>query len=374
MSGISGRRNKMQGIIFEFKIDDFDLDLLPIAPESRQDREMLEAAFKVLFTEHFEDLDVEIGVTLDGEMVRVFWTPWSSEDLEMAIEIAVHFLNQGEYRMAEPIMSALAAQYPDHPDILYNYGMLLSDLGRLDEAIKLLSRLTSIDPKNSFAWCALAVAHSRNGDFVTAKRCYKQSLDVDPENGYSLRNFGSLLVIENPAAALPLLEKAAKLLPDDQQAQYEYARCLVENGKHGQADGILERAIQISPYSVISELCREEQRKIAETILRENVRGGLEMDVVSYCLEALEKFEELGPKKTMTTTAEIALLGTRGLKINNPDIKYTLRSLSGEFTGLQLVSYMYVGSKKSDSETSVGIDFSKEYELALRLFKEGKMK
>ena len=94
-------------------------------------------------------------------------------------------------------------------------------------------------------------------------------------------------------------------------------------------------------------------------------------DMDMYCLSAIEKFDKLGPEKAMAITTEIALLGRGGLDINDPERKYTLRSLSGEFSGLQLASYMYVGIKRIDPNQDAGIDLDEEYSNALKLFIKG---
>ncbi|MCX6035636.1 MAG: hypothetical protein NTV38_11775 [Chloroflexi bacterium] len=65
---------------------------------------------------------------------------------------------------------------------------------------------------------------------------------------------------------------------------------------------------------------------------------------------------------------EIAVLGQRGLDTNNPDQKYTLKSLHGTFSGLHLVCLMYVAFKQIATEQSIGFDLSKEYEVARSLF------
>ena len=70
--------------------------------------------------------------------------------------------------------------------------------------------------------------------------------------------------------------------------------------------------------------------------MRKTAGGTLRMDVVMYCLAALRLFKndlELCKKVTF----EIALLGQGGLAINNPDKKYRLKSLDGEFNAMQLV-------------------------------------
>jgi hypothetical protein len=62
---------------------------------------------------------------------------------------------------------------------------------------------------------------------------------------------------------------------------------------------------------------------------------------------------------------EIAILGQRGLDINDPDQKYSLRTLPGEFSGLHLCSIMYAAFKQFAPNEDVGIDFSKEYDAAI---------
>ncbi len=62
------------------------------------------------------------------------------------------------------------------------------------------------------------------------------------------------------------------------------------------------------------------------------------------------------------------------MDINNPERKYQLISLQGNFSGLQLVCYMYVGFKRIAPEKDVGIDLSEEYRAALNLSDEGNEK
>ena len=70
------------------------------------------------------------------------------------------------------------------------------------------------------------------------------------------------------------------------------------------------------------------------------------MDAVMYCLSALKTFETLTPAEVRNVEFEIAMLGTRGLDVNDPAPKYTLRSLPGQFSGLNLVALMYVAAQQ----------------------------
>jgi hypothetical protein len=58
-----------------------------------------------------------------------------------------------------------------------------------------------------------------------------------------------------------------------------------------------------------------------------------------------------------------------GLEINDPAKQYTLKSLPGEFSGLQLLAIMYAAFQRVDSSADVGADFAGEYAVAFRAFR-----
>ena len=86
-----------------------------------------------------------------------------------------------------------------------------------------------------------------------------------------------------------------------------------------------------------------------------------------FCLSAIEKFSAMSRDEIQRCAFEIAMLGTKGISVNNPDKRYTLKSMEGSFSGLQLVCYQYVGFKRIAPDMDIGFDLSKEYEAALRL-------
>ncbi len=61
---------------------------------------------------------------------------------------------------------------------------------------------------------------------------------------------------------------------------------------------------------------------------------------------------------------EIGLLGMKGLSINDPTKTYSIKSMEGKYTGLQLVSIMYAAFQQFAPQQDVGMDFSKEYQAA----------
>jgi len=89
-----------------------------------------------------------------------------------------------------------------------------------------------------------------------------------------------------------------------------------------------------------------------------------------HCLEAIERFEKMDRDEMQKIILEIALLGRKGLKVNEPEHKYRLKSRKGEFNGLQLVSMMYVGFQMTAPDQDIGFDLAKEYEAANVIYKE----
>ena len=90
--------------------------------------------------------------------------------------------------------------------------------------------------------------------------------------------------------------------------------------------------------------------------------------VTMYCLSALQHFEGMELAEIQKVGFEIGLLGRQGIDPSNHDKKYTLKSIPGkEFTGLQLLAYMYSAFKVIDPFLDTGLEFKKEYEAAKKL-------
>jgi tetratricopeptide (TPR) repeat protein len=358
-----------QPFSFSLSLQDFDLSRLPISAEAlRADSNLLAQAITQYYRQIFRKLGGVANVAVADGAVHVSWFPQAGEARKLLFEQALSLLKKGGYREAEPLLQSLHARYPDDAEVLYNYGMMLSDQGRVDTASRLLAHLVEVAPDHSNGWTALGVALSRGGDKTAALKAFQRALELAPSNPYALRNAGAILSETSPADALPLFEKAAQMLPDDQQTLLGYGTCLLRLGRSDEGGPILKRCIDLNPLTETAEQARLLRTKLAHGTMREAVGGGLRPDVVMYCLDALKMFERDGRTKAGGVTMEIAMLGRGGLDINDPTQKYTLRSLPGQFSGLRLVSMMYTGFKIIAPDQNAGIDLSREYEEAKRLF------
>jgi hypothetical protein len=74
------------------------------------------------------------------------------------------------------------------------------------------------------------------------------------------------------------------------------------------------------------------------------------------------------PKSEVQKIAfEIAMLGSRGRDVSDPAERYTLQSISGNFSGLNLLCIQYVGFQILDPSVDLGFDLSAEFQGALQI-------
>ena len=255
----------------------------------------------------------------------------------------------------------------------YSLGMALSDTGELDEAEEHLRKAIEIRPAFTNAKVALGVALSRKRQWERAASVLEEAVGEEPDNPYALRNLAAcLLALDRDAArATEYLRIATAILPEDQQSWMNLGQALESQDKAVEADAAYRKAIGINPGNPVAESARRALSRIAESSFKQAGIGGVRPDAVMYCLSAIEKFSKMSHAEIQRCAYEIAMLGTKGIKVNDPDKRYTLKSIEGTFSGLQLVCYQFVGFKRIAPQLDIGFDLSKEYEAALRISERG---
>lgn len=346
-------------------LGDFDTARLPA--EARQPgSDAFVAAVARFYDDQFAEAGGRVLVEVAETEIRVKWIPKEGADL---LDYAVRLLSAGDYGAGVPLFESMHETDPDSPVVLFNLGMAYSDLGRLGEARAHLEKAVRIDPQYAAAWVALGVAQERSRRTDEALVSFRTALDLDPDNPHAERNIGAALGnAGNVEEAEEHFRRAVTLSPKDQAAALGLAHTVEKRERIDEADELYLKSIRIDPDSPLAELARQARSAIAQRGFRSREIGGLRPDAAMYCLAAIEEFELLSPSAIQSIVFEIALLGQGGLDVNEPARKYTLKSLPGRpFSGLQLVSMMYVGFKRIDPSTDVGFDLSKEYEQALAL-------
>ena len=278
---------------------------------------------------------------------------------------ALELLKQGKVAEARQLLELLLRDGPDNPDVLYNLGMIYTDMNEPDRAVELLRRCIELAPAKANGYVALGFALTRRGENAAARANFAKALELEPDNPYALRNLGGLLAKEGDYdKAIELLQRALAKLPEDPNCLYGIGLCLFRKEQIDEADEYFKR------YLALDKLPQTEDVKdLRREILNRNFhKQGLRPEAVFYCLGALQRFKGKPDEYVRSVAFEIALLGQTGLDVQHPDHKYKLKSLPGEYSGLHLVCIMYVGFRWIDPSIEVGMDLAREYVAARNLF------
>jgi hypothetical protein len=81
----------------------------------------------------------------------------------------------------------------------------------------------------------------------------------------------------------------------------------------------------------------------------------------------MKQFSQMSKEDVQKVGFEIATVGMNGINVNDPKSQYRLRTLSGTFSGLQLLCYEYAAFKQFAPNMDIGFDLAREYEEASRL-------
>lgn len=351
---------------FKIPIHRFDLNLLP-ADARKIGSDQFKDAVCMHFAMEYARNGQGAVVAVDDKEISVMAFALNTDPLDTILSM----LQNGKLREALPYLEALDKLTPGKAQVLYNLGICYSELGQFDEAIIRLKRVVKTDPRHVHAWVGIGTAYYRMGKPTEALDAFTQALEINPEDGYTRRNLGGILMaLERPVEAVPHFRKALEVLPDDAQTLFGLATALEGLGttdSSAEADDLYHRVIREHPNSRGAEMAEQARTSLAQKRLREGNMGDIRPDVVMYIAQAMKTFEEVGSQRMKQITLEIAMLGRSGLDINNPETKYQLTNLEGEFTGLQLLSYMYAGLQLVDPTADLGVDFSKEYALAKQM-------
>jgi Flp pilus assembly protein TadD len=210
-------------IEFTIATADFDRTLLPAGLDVTS--QAFTDAVRQYYVEQLEPLGGQGFVNITADEIHVRWIP--DKVARNPVAFALELLRKGDLNHGSSLLEILRTAEPDRTDILYNLGMALSDLNRLQDAKKHLKHLVEIEPENANAWIALGVAHQRADESSDAVACLERSVKLDSTNAYAHRNlaavFGSLGKL---ADAERHLREAYSLMEHDQMTVYGLAYAL----------------------------------------------------------------------------------------------------------------------------------------------------
>jgi len=342
-------------------LDSFDSNLLPSGK-----RDPLSPYYglwiKEYLTEEFADFGINTQVTAGPELIEF---EWSSEGGVNLVGRALKLLNNGRHKQGIRLFRIIRAIDPENEVMLLNLGIALINQEKLDDSIELLTKFVKLNPTSARGLICLGMAHSKAGQIGHAIANLRKACELEPRNPFALHNLGELLAETGKAKeAIPHFQKFTTLVPDVAVGWFGLGEALAADDRESEADAAFQRVLELSPNSSISVAAQVALTKLAKSALTKHVGQGEHSDTVTHCLSALQSFANMTDDQVKPIMFEIATRGLQGMDINNPNVRYSFKSIEGDFSGLKAVSYMYVAMQRLMPGVDAGIDLSKEYAKA----------
>ena len=345
---------------------EFDTALLEMPGFENLDESDQIAAITAYFENELVSSLGSSDLRVTNEEIVIRWS--EPQPIGGLAESALKSLTSGDPKTGALLLRLAIAGGDQSLSTRLNLGMVLSDLGELDEAIRILKEVVSEAADNANAWVAYGIAHKRKGNREKAIKALRRAVTVEDGNPYALKNLGAVLCENEKTSGegLAMLERVSQIMPGDVQTWLGLGQVYENRNKLDDADGAYRKVLELAPYGQLNDLAKEGLSRLSESSFRE--AGQARPDAVMYCLGALERFDGLAIDEVKKISMEIAVLGMSGLDVNSPEQKYTLKSLAGHFSGLHLFCIEYVGFKMFEPSLDLGFDISSEYEEAQKLF------
>ncbi len=356
----------MPTLSFSIASTSFDTSLLP--PDARQaGTPAFREAVNEFLAGEFKDFGGHATIRVDDQTIGVVWDADSQRPNPMAV--IVRKLQQGKQAEGIQLLELFLSHRPDDPVALYNLGLALSDAGRLERAEQCLRRAAQLNPRDVNIPVALGVALGRMGRQEEAVAVLKTAIALDEKNPWAQRTLGGLLLqIGQVAEAFPHCELAARMLPNDQIAWLGLADAYRLADKAKEAESAYAATIKINPHSDLADRARKGSNLLAQSGF-DNIRKVIpRQDAVNYCLAAMKRFASLSPAELQKLTLALAMEGQKGFAVHDPDSRYQVKGLEGEFSGLAMICHLYVAMHRLAPGKDIGFDLAVEYEQAKRLF------
>lgn len=197
----------------------------------------------------------------------------------------------------------------DDPDICFNYGVALSELGRVEESLVPLNKCLKLDPSYDNAAIAIGVSLSKLHRYDEAEVVLKAAAKIQPDNALVKQNLAATLARSGKyAEALPYFRQAASLAPDNPAVLMGLAHCLDSMDAHRkEVLKVYKDVVRRFPDSQFAEDAKQILNRAGQVDLRKVVDDGYRPDAVEYMIGAMKRFAET-PREQVGRVADAGRL------------------------------------------------------------------
>jgi Tfp pilus assembly protein PilF len=186
----------------------------------------------------------------------------ANDSLKDHLQIADQYYSQGRFPLADQELRSILAASPQNYPANEMLALVLSAEGKDKEATAFFERAVKADPASRRARENLAANYAKVGKNELAEAEFKKLFASDPGNFDLNHNFGEFYVkLRELSKAIPLLQVAQRLKPDDYSNGYDLALGLLMLNRLPEAQEQLEALLRIKETADLHSLLAEVYEK-----------------------------------------------------------------------------------------------------------------
>ena len=164
------------------------------------------------------------------------------------LQLAIEYHKSGHLAQAEAIYRQILQVAPDHPGALHFLGLIARQMGKIEIAIKLISRALAFKPDYAEAHGNLGNALARQGRLEEAVASFHRALTLKPDLPEVYGSLGNVLKDQGKLdEAIISYREALALKPDFAEIYSNLGNALNDLGRPGEATLCYQNALRIKP-------------------------------------------------------------------------------------------------------------------------------
>src|SRR5260221_4971754 len=235
-----GLDSKMHDIVEAYEKHDLDRalklarELVAERPGMSAGRQLL--AFVLQQRENIGDAITNLKAAVDT----------GQETEEIRVQLGLLLTEQGKLDEAVKVLAPLAKG--SNPDALNAYGIALADLGKLDDATQQFQRVLQGDPVNAPAYQNLGIVAVRRDDLPGAMASLTRALDLNPRLPLALNTLGVVYARQSDFPhAVEMWNRAVDVDPRQYDALFNIGLVEGRAGHVAEAKAALTRFVETAP-------------------------------------------------------------------------------------------------------------------------------
>ncbi len=167
---------------------------------------------------------------------------------EQIINQAINFHLKGNIVQAIKFYQYLIEQGCKDQRVFSNYGIILKDLGKLQEAEIATRKAIELQPDFAISHLNLGSILEDSDKLEEAENSFRRAIKLQPDLAKAHSNLGRILIeFDKLKEAEISFRKAIELQPDFAKALSNLGRILIELGKSEEAEILIRKAIKLQP-------------------------------------------------------------------------------------------------------------------------------